>query len=121
MPASPKSAQVRAGLGQTWPAGSEGWAAYAAAIAGATAIADKGRAVASLEGAYRRFAPAAEARGFWATFAGWVSNVYFWAVLLGGGIIFFLFSFALDRTMLVGLAGPDQARGLITSCSGSPP
>ena len=43
-----------------------------------------------------------------------MSNVYFWAVLLGGGIIFFLFSFALDKAMLRELAEPDKARGLIT-------
>ena len=106
--------ELRASLGQAWPAGSDGWAAYAAAIAGGTTIADKGQALASLERAYRRFAATAGPQGFWATVAGWVSNVYFWAVLLGGGVIFFLFSFALDKTMLVELAEPGKARGLIT-------
>jgi hypothetical protein len=106
--------QARSALGPAWPAGSDGWAAYATAIAGSTAVADKGHALASLERAWRRFAPATDMRGFWQTIAGWVSNVYFWAVLLGGGIIFVLFSHALDKEMLDRLARPEQARGLIT-------
>src|SRR3954453_7107089 len=106
--------QAKSALGPAWPAGSNGWAAYAPAIAGSTAITDKAHALASLERAWRRFAPAADMRGFWQTIAGWVSNVYFWAVLLGGGIIFVLFSHALDKEMLDRLARPEQARGLIT-------
>ena len=106
--------ELRASLGQAWPAGSDGWAAYAAAIAGGTTIADKGQALASLERAYRRFAATAGPQGFWATIAGWVSNVYFWAVLLGGGAIFALFGYALTPAMLAGLARPEEARCLIT-------
>lgn len=106
--------QVRADLGPAWPAGSVGWGAYALAIAQSPAVGDKAGALTSLETAWRGYAPDLAGRGFWATIAGWVSNVYFWAVLLGGGIIFGLFAFALDRTMLVELAKPEQARGLIT-------
>jgi hypothetical protein len=105
--------ELRTSLGDAWPTGSEGWAAHATAIANA-AIVDKGQALAGLERVYRRFAATDGPKGFWATLAGWVSNVYFWAVLLGGGVIFFLFSFALDKAMLVELAEPNKARGLIT-------
>lgn len=105
---------LRASLGQAWPKGAEGWSAYATAIAGAPENIDKPEALARLERAFRRFAPAANPHGFWATVAGWVSNVYFWAVLLGGGVIFLLFSHALNGDMLERLASIEQARGLIT-------
>ena len=106
--------RLRAELGASWPQGGDGWGGYAAAIAQNPAIADKAGAMASLEAAYRRFAGAAAGAGVWATIAGWVSNVYFWAVLLGGGAIFALFGFALDPVMLGELARPEEARGLIT-------
>ena len=106
--------QAKSALGAAWPAGSQGWTAYATAIAASSAVADKGHALASLERAWRRFLPAVDGRTFWQTIAGWVSNVYFWAVLLGGGIIFLFFSHALDKDMLDRLARPEQARGLIT-------
>jgi hypothetical protein len=113
-PAIAELRNLRSSLGQAWPFGTLGWAAYAAAIAGGSAVPDKGRALASLEHAYRQFGATSRSHSVWATIAGWVSNVYFWAVLLGGGVIFFLFSFALDRAMLVELAEPGKARGLIT-------
>ena len=106
--------QIRAGLGGAWPTDAVGWAAYAKAIAQCPAVADKETALANLEVVHRRFTDSAACAGIWATIAGWISNVYFWAVLLGGGIIFGLFTFALDRTMLADLAKPEQARGLIT-------
>jgi hypothetical protein len=106
--------QLRSDLGAAWPTGAEGWAAYAAAIAHSPAVADKTKALAGLERAYRRFAPAPEARGFWATIAGWIGNVHVWATLVGGLIIFGLFSFALNDQMLAQLAQVERARGLIT-------
>ena len=106
--------QARSDLGAAWPAGGEGWSAYAVAIAQSPVIADKGRVLASLEAVFRRYRPETPAKGVWATIAGWISNVYFWAVLLGGAIIFALFSFALDKSMLAELAKPEQARGLVT-------
>ena len=106
--------QLRADLGAAWPAGATGGAAYAAAIAQSTAVADKAKALAGLERAFRRFAPATESRGFWATIANWVGNVHVWATLIGGLIIFGLFSFALNEQMLGQLAKVEQARGLIT-------
>jgi hypothetical protein len=107
--------QAKTALGPAWPTGSAGWAAYATAIAGGgAAVPDKGKVLGSLERAYGRFAPGAERGGFWATIAGWVSNVYFWSLLLGAAFIFVLFSFALDEAMLVELAKVEQARGLIT-------
>ena len=106
--------QARADLGASWPTGGDGWSAYAAAIAQSPAVTVKAKALASLERAYRRFAPTTEGKGFWATIAGWVSNVYFWAVLWGAVFIFALFSFALDKAMLAELAKVEQARGLIT-------
>jgi hypothetical protein len=106
--------QARSDLGVAWPAGGEGWSAYAVAIAQSPVIADKGKVLASLEAVFRRYRPETAAKSFWATIAGWVSNVYFWAVLLGGATIFALFSFALDKSMLAELAKPEQARGLVT-------
>ncbi|MGD9507472.1 MAG: hypothetical protein AB7I59_10675 [Geminicoccaceae bacterium] len=114
VPAIAELQQVRAALGATWPADGEGWGAYARAIAQSPAVADKDSALASLEAAHRRFADGAGRAGVWQTIASWVSNVYFWAVLLGGGAIFALFGYALDPVMLAGLARPEEARGLIT-------
>ena len=95
--------QARSDLGAAWPAGGDGWSDYAVAIAQSPVIADKNRVLASLEAVFRRYRPETSATGVWATIAGWISNVYFWAVLLGGAIIFALFSFALDKTMLAEL------------------
>jgi hypothetical protein len=106
--------QVRAGLGAAWPVGGDGWAAYAAAIASSPAVADKETALMNLEAAHRRFVDTQTRPEIWATIASWVSNVYFWAVLLGGGAIFGLFGYALNPAMLAGLARPEEARGLIT-------
>lgn len=106
--------RVRAALGRTWPASGEGWGAYATAIAQSPAVTDKDTALASLEAVHRRFTDRAAVATVWATIAGWVSNVYFWAVLLGGAAIFALFGYALDPAMLAGLARPEEARGLIT-------
>jgi hypothetical protein len=106
--------RIRTGLGAAWPTGGDGWGTYATAIAQSPALADKETALASLETVYRRFAETSAGIGVWATIAGWVSNVYFWAVLLGGGAIFALFGYALEPAMLAALARPEEARGLIT-------
>lgn len=106
--------RVRADLGTTWPTSGEGWGAYATAIAQSPAVTDKDTALACLEAAHRRFTDGAACATVWATIAGWVGNVSFWAVLLGGGAIFALFGYALDPAMLARLARPEEARGLIT-------